>query len=226
MISVVTLTYKRKHILEEAIQSYLNQDYEGESEMLVINDSPDVQYVFDHPKVRIINSPTRFSSIGKKLQYGFQQAKGDYLYRLDDDDLLSPWALSIVNEYITENPGKDIYRCAHHYFFSNNEFASISSSINNGNCYSKDFINKIEFPETSGNEDNTITFWRDANIYNGDKGRYSMLYRWGMYTYHISGMGNYEDNDYVLSRTDQLCEKEEGVIELNPHFKNDYYKYL
>lgn len=226
MISVVTLTYKRRHILEEAIQSFLNQDFKGDSEMLVVNDSPDVEYVFNHPKVRIINCKTRFSSIGKKLQYAFQQAKGDYLYRLDDDDLLTPWALSIVNQYIEENPGKDIYRCAHHYLFTNNEFVDISSSINNGNCYSKEFINRIEFPEVSGSEDNTITFWREANIFNGNLKKYSMIYRWGMGTYHISGMGNYDNNEYVLSRTDQLCEKEEGVIELIPHFKNDYYKYL
>jgi hypothetical protein len=53
-----------------------------------------------------------------------------------------------------------------------------------------------------------------------------MIYRWGMYTYHISGMGNYENNDYVLSRTDELSEKEHGSIVLNPNFKNDYYKYL
>jgi glycosyltransferase involved in cell wall biosynthesis len=226
MISVVTLTYKRKHLLEEAIQSYLNQDYEGESEMIIVNDSPHVKYIFDHPRVKIINCESRFSSIGKKLEFAFKNANGNYLYRLDDDDLLSPWALSIVDEYIKENPGKDIYRCAHHYFFTNNQYTSISDSINNGNCYSKDFINKIEFPEVSGSEDNIITFWRYANIYNGNKGKYSMIYRWGMETYHISGMGNYEDNQYILSKTDQLCENEEGVIELNPHFKNDYYKYL
>jgi len=226
MISIVTLTYKRKNLLEEAIQSYLNQDYQGDSEMVIVNDSPDVNYIFDHPKIKIINCKYRFSSIGKKLEYAFKNANGNYLYRLDDDDLLTPWAISIVNEYITENPNKDIYRCANHYFFTNNKFTSISSSINNGNCYSKNFINKIEFPEVSGNEDNTITFWRGASIYNGDKGKYSMIYRWGMETYHISGMGNYENNDYILSKTDELCEKESGTIKLNPHFNNDYYKYL
>lgn len=226
MISVVTLTYKRKEILEEALYSYLSQDYEGDSEMLIINDCPNVKYVFNHLKVRIINSDTRFESVGKKLQYGFSQAFGDHFYRLDDDDLLTPWALSLVSSYIEDNPGMDIYRCHHHYMFTNNEFTAKSSSINNGNCYSKNFINSIEFPNVSGSEDNIITFHKNAKIYNGDKGRYSMIYRWGMGTYHISGMGNYDDNQYVLSRTDELSKEESGVIELNPHFKNEYYKYL
>jgi glycosyltransferase involved in cell wall biosynthesis len=226
MISVVTLTYKRKHILEEAIQSYLNQDFIGESEMLIVNDSPDVEYIFNHPNIRIINHATRFNSIGKKLEFAFNKANGDYLYRLDDDDLLTPWGLSIVNEYIIENPNKDIYRCAHHYLFTNNNFTCISGSVNNGNCYSKKFINKIGIPDVSGNEDYEITFLRSANTFTGNKGKYSMIYRWGMQTYHISGMGNYHDNDYILSTTDSLCSKETGIIELNPHFKNDYYKYL
>jgi glycosyltransferase involved in cell wall biosynthesis len=226
MISVVTLTYKRKHILEEAIQSYLNQDYTGESEMVIINDCSDVEYIFDHPNIRIINCRERFPSIGKKLEFGFKQTLGNYVYRLDDDDLLTPWALSIVNQYIKQNPDNDIYRCAHHYFFVNNNFDNLSSSINNGNCYSKEFINRIEFPNTSGNEDDKITFWNNAKIYNGDVGKYSMIYRWGMSTYHISGMGNYENNEHILSKTDSYCEDENGIITLNPHFKNDYYKYL
>ena len=39
MISVLTLTYKRHHLLEEAIESFLIQNPEVESEMVVINDN-------------------------------------------------------------------------------------------------------------------------------------------------------------------------------------------
>lgn len=226
MISVLTLTYQRHYILEEAIQSFLSQDYKEESEMVIINDSPDVKYYFDHEKIKIINLNSRFPSIGKKLEFGFSQCKGNYLYRLDDDDLLTPWGLSLVSSYINEYPDQDIYRCQHHYLFTNNQFTAISDSINNGNCYTKNFIEKIEFPDVSGSEDNIITFDKDAKICTLDKGKYSMIYRWGMSTYHISGMGNYEDNNYILSRTDELIKKESGEIILNPHFKTDYYSIL
>jgi glycosyltransferase involved in cell wall biosynthesis len=226
MISVLTLTYQRHHLLEEAIYSFLSQDYKEECEMIVLNDSPDIEYVLDHPNVKIINHPTRFSSIGKKLEYGFKQCNGDYIYRLDDDDLLAPWALALIKEYQQIHPNKDIYRCQHHYFFTNNQFISLSDSINNGNCYSKSFIENIEFPDVSGNEDNIITFWKDADIYTGDTGRYSMIYRWGMGTYHISGMGDYENNEYILSKTDSHIVKETGTRLLDPHFKENYYQYL
>ncbi len=41
MVSILTLTYQRHHLLEEAIQSYLlqYQNYKECSEMVIINDS-------------------------------------------------------------------------------------------------------------------------------------------------------------------------------------------
>jgi len=226
MISVITLTYKRHHILQEAIQSYLNSDFKLKSEMIIINDCPDVEYFFKHPNIRIINLKKRFQSIGKKLEFAFSQAKYDYMYRLDDDDLLTPWGLSLVSSYIKENPNKDIWRCKSHYLFINNKFDSINGSVNNGNCYSKDYISRINIPDVSGNEDSIITFDNNPNIFEGDKGKYSMVYRWGMQTYHISGMGRPDDNNYIMDYTDKLCSKEFGTIVLNPNLKEDYFKYL
>lgn len=227
MISVLTLTYQRYDILEEAIQSFLHQDWDGESEMVVLNDSPLVKYEFDHPKVRIINCDTRFSSVGKKLEYGFTQCKGDYIYRLDDDDLMAPWALSLQAEYRNDRPGCEIYRCQKHYFFCHNRFEGLSDNINNGNCYSKAYTERISYPDTSGSEDNNITFHQNAIIHTGDKGRYSMIYRWGMGTFHISGMGVENPTEYILNKVDESVSKmEEGIIKLEPHFKSDYYSQL
>jgi cellulose synthase/poly-beta-1,6-N-acetylglucosamine synthase-like glycosyltransferase len=221
MISVITLTYQRHHLLEEAMQSFLEQDYKGEIEMVIVNDSDKVEYRYEHPQIRIYNIKERFSSIGKKLEWGMKQCKGQFVYRLDDDDLMTPWALSLVNEYKNENPDYDVYRCQHHYFFSNNKYEGLSDSINNGNTYTKSYINRIDFPDKSGDEDNTITFHRGAKIYTGDTGRYSMIYRWGMQTTHISGIGSVE-NDIVYNQVDKYA-KEEGIIDLHPHFRNDYY---
>ena len=139
MISVVTLTYRRHQFLEEAIHSFLIQDFDCESEMVVVNDCADVTYEIDSDKVRIINVNKRFSSIGKKLEFGMKQCKYEYVYRLDDDDLLTPWALSLSSEYITKNPNFDIYRCKCHYFYQDNIYKDLDGSINNGNCYTKNY---------------------------------------------------------------------------------------
>lgn len=223
MISVLTITYKRHHLLEEAIESFLRQSCEG-SEMVVINDNAEVKYVYDHPNVRIINHDVRFPSIAAKLEWGYKQCKHDYIYRLDDDDLLANDALNIVSEAIKLHPGHDIYRSGNHYFFVNNKFEKLSDNINNGNVYTKPYLNRIKFPNKSGDEDVDITFSNNANIYTIKKP--TMIYRWGMNTLHISGLGK-QSNNVVLSEADKMLDgKTKGVIQLTPKFDNNYYEQI
>ena len=223
MISVLTITYKRHHLLEEAIESFLRQDCK-DCEMVVVNDNPEVDYIYEHERVKIINCKERFPSIASKLEWGYKQCKHYYIYRLDDDDLLAPWALENVKADILANPGHEIYRSRGMYFFVNNEFQKEDSNINNGNVYSKSYLDRIKFPDKSGDEDADITFMHKADIYES-KLKHTMLYRWGMNTLHISGMG-IQPNHVVLAKADEMLDKTRGEIKLNPHFDNDYYKQL
>lgn len=221
MISVLTITYKRHHLLEEAIQSFLAQELTPDCEMVIINDNPDVDYVYDHPKVRIINHKERFPSIAAKLEWGYKQCKHDYIYRLDDDDLLAPWALNNAKIDILVNPGFDIYRSQGMYFFVNNKYQGENSNINNGNIYTKAYLDRIKFPDKSGDEDADITFHHGGTIYES-KLKHTMIYRWGMNTLHISGMGK-QPNEVILAQADKVLDNTTGEIVLKPHFKNDYY---
>ena len=223
MISVLTITYKRPHLLEEAMESFLQQEVVG-AEMVIVNDNIEVDYVYDHPSIRIFNLKERFPSIAAKLEWGYKQCQNHYVYRLDDDDLLAPWALENVKQDILNNPGHEIYRSRGMYFFVNNEFQKEDSNINNGNVYSKSYLDRIKFPDKSGDEDADITFMHKANIYQS-KLKHSMIYRWGMGTLHISGMG-IQPNEVILARADEVLKEELGVIQLNPHFDNDYYSQL
>ena len=218
MISVLTLTYQRHHLLEEAIQSFLLQNRE-DCEMVIINDSNLVEYQFEHPNIRIFNLKDRFSSIGDKLRWGYEQCKYNFIYRLDDDDLLYENALVNSIKSIEANPGRDVYRSESHYLFENNEYRCISGSVNNGNIYTRDYLDRIDIPLRSGDEDVDMTFGNDSDIY--ASGDITMIYRWGMNTYHISGMG-INTNDVILSTTD-LLNKESGCITLSPHFEKDYW---
>ena len=224
MISVLTLTYKRPHLLEEAIESFLSNDDFYPKEMVVINDNPDVEYIYDHEDVRIINCKERFPSIAAKIEWGYKQCKYDYIYRLDDDDLLNKSAMTNATLDILENPGYEIYRSSGMYFFVNNVFEKISSNINNGNIYTKNYLDRIKFPDLSGTEDDDITFGHKAKIYES-KRKPTMFYRWGMGTFHISGMG-IQSNDVILNQADKVLDDGKGVIVLHPHFDNDYYKQI
>ena len=225
MISVLTITYKRHHLLEEAVQSFLKQGPAlAFSEMVIINDNPEVKYTFDHPRVKVINTDERFPSIASKLEWGYKQCESDYIYRLDDDDLLAPWALANVMRDVISNPGYEIYRSSGMYFFVNNKFEKESDNINNGNVYSRAYLDRIKFPDKSGNEDADITYSHNAKIYQS-KLKHTMLYRWGMNTFHISGLGE-QPNHVILEHADKVLDNTKGTIVLNPHFKEDYYSQL
>jgi len=223
MISVLTLTYKRHHLLEEAIESFLQQNA-SDCEMVIINDNSEVDYVYDHPLVNIINHKERFPSIAAKLRWGYQQCKHDYIYRLDDDDLLSPHALENAQKDIVENPGNEVYRSKGMYFFVNNKFDSIKDNINNGNIYTKAYLDRIKWPDKSGDEDADITFHHNATIYKSNL-KPTMCYRWGMNTLHISGMGQ-QPNHVILAQADSVLDNTSGVIPLHPKFLNNYYEQL
>ncbi|MCX7922554.1 MAG: glycosyltransferase family 2 protein [Clostridia bacterium] len=231
---MLTLTYQRHHILEEAIESFLRQDFSGESEMVIINDSPQVEYVFEHPRIRIINLKERFPSVGHKLKFGFSQCKYDYIYRLDDDDLMAPWALSHTWDDIIAHPDYEIYRSDGFYFFEHNKYKGISGSVNNGNVYTKKYLSRIEIPETSDGEDSTMTFDFNAKIYHSPREQKTMIYRWGMNTYHMSGMGKVSDNaknewaDRIVETVakERNTSVEEGLLVLHPHFQEEYYQQI
>jgi glycosyltransferase involved in cell wall biosynthesis len=223
MISVLTLTYKRPHLLEEAIESFLRQSV-TESEMVIINDNPEVDYVYEHDRVKIINHKQRFQSIGSKLEWGFKQCKYDYMYRLDDDDLLAPWALENVIKDIADNPGYEIYRSKGMHYFSDNVYQGEGGSVNNGNVYTRAYLDRIVFPNSSCDEDSHITFGNNSKIYTSSL-NHTMIYRWGMSTYHVSGMGN-QSNEILLNQADKVLDNRSGQIEIHPHFNNDYYSQL
>ena len=227
MISILTITYKRAHLLEEAIQSFLKQDPISGAEMVIINDNPEVDYVCNHFGVKIINHKERFPSIAAKLEFGYRQCKNEFIYRLDDDDLLAPDALKLVFDAIHPNTPivtyHEIYRSSSHYFYENNKFVKISDNINNGNVYSKAYLSRIKWPDKSGDEDADITFNHNADIFTIQKP--TMIYRWGMNTLHISGMGK-QTNEAILKEADKVLKQEKGEMILNPHFNNDYYSQL
>jgi hypothetical protein len=224
MISVLTLTYQRHRILEEAIYSFLSQNQlVCDSEMVIINDSVSVEYSINYScNVRIINTKNRFKSLSAKLEFGYKQCKYDNIYRLDDDDLLCPWAIQNACYDIVNNPDYEIYRSNGHYFFTDDKFIRISDNINNGNIYTKKYLDRITFPNKTSNEDVEITFENNAKIYTSTL-KPTMIYRWGMNTYHISGLGA---GNHILTKIDTMVNKEKGEIILQPKFNNNYYEEL
>jgi glycosyl transferase family 2 len=81
------LTYGRPHLVEEAIASFLRQDYAGVKELIVLNDLPEQPLQFDHPEVKIINVDKRFRGVGEKRNACAALCSHDLLFAWDEDDI-------------------------------------------------------------------------------------------------------------------------------------------
>ena len=91
-----TATFGRGPLLNEAVESFLLQDYPGPKRMFILNDCPGVEYWCAHADVHVENSPTRFPTLGDKFNHLLASFDCDIVVNWPDDDIMLPHALSTV----------------------------------------------------------------------------------------------------------------------------------
>ncbi len=102
--SVVVPTYNRAHLVTKTIDSILGQSYET-FELIVVDDgSTDdtenlLQRYATDSRFRYFKKEN--AERGAARNYGFQRAKGDYVFFIDSDDLMLPGHFSVLNEKIS-----------------------------------------------------------------------------------------------------------------------------
>ena len=230
-LTVLTLTWERQELLEGAIHSFLLQK-DPKAEMLIINDDPEVTYAIDREYeeqgVRIINVKQKFDTFMTKLKFGFEQARWDYVYRLDDDDLLDTFALWKVRKEIDTNPGYDIYRAANHWFvhMTDPQQTGVSGGVNNGNCFRKAFALNMDWanaPEPPG-EDQWYFHRQMARHYEWPGA--TMLYRWAAAHYHLTNKPEQSTmEEFQTDKTEGKPQKKKGHVVLKPNFREDWYQH-
>ena len=104
MISAQCITYDRIELLEESIESFLRQDYEGPKEMVILNDCAEQILVCDHPEIFIINTNRRFRTIGEKRNACIAMCSGDVIFPWDDDDINLPHRITTSLKYKGDKP--------------------------------------------------------------------------------------------------------------------------
>ncbi|MEW6415317.1 MAG: glycosyltransferase [Pseudomonadota bacterium] len=95
-VSIVLPTYKRAHLLAQAMRSVLGQTH-ANLELIVVDDnSPDdtagVVASFDDARIRYVKNDPNLK-LPRALNRGFAMARGDYLTWTSDDNLLAPTAI-------------------------------------------------------------------------------------------------------------------------------------
>jgi len=108
-LSIVVTTFNYELYLEECLASCIGQDAcDLEYEIIVIDDgstdsTPEILSQSFPSNVRIYRIEN--SGIEKASNYGFLKSKGDYVVRVDADDVLFSSYLVSMEEYITEKYG-------------------------------------------------------------------------------------------------------------------------
>lgn len=109
LISVVMATYNEPpEIIGGAINSILNQTYKN-IELLILDDSTDIETkkvidsYYNNMKVRIIRKKERMGFINA-LNEGLELAKGEFIARMDGDDISYPYRFARQIEYMKLHP--------------------------------------------------------------------------------------------------------------------------
>lgn len=92
LISVILAVCNGERFLKEVIESLLNQTYKNIEIIVVINCSQDttldILHAYDDERIRIYE--TNICQLNFNLNYGLSQAKGEYIVRIDADDIATP----------------------------------------------------------------------------------------------------------------------------------------
>ena len=108
-VSIVITTYNYSDFIESCINSCLDQiDTKLSYEIIVVDDgssdsTPEILKSYSSDSVRVFRIEN--SGIEKASNFGFSKAIGDYVVRVDADDLLLPNYLSSIEDLLSKEYG-------------------------------------------------------------------------------------------------------------------------
>lgn len=239
-LSAKCITYARTKFLEEAIQSFLQQDYPSDKcELIIVNDYPLQTLVYDHPQIKIFNLQQTFTTIGAKENFATEQCRGDVILQYDDDDIALPNHLQNVNKFFVE--GSAILQWHRGIFFNDLSITSISGIGNAGYVYSKEAWNTSgKYQEENAGHDMSFvmklrTLYPDRFVSAAPPDdEVSFIYMWGGRGYHASGQGtDTPGRPNIIQRHSAYIESERvkgniptGIVNLHPHWEDNYTNLL
>lgn len=122
MISVIIPTYNRANYILEAINSVCSQEYDGEIEIIVVNDgsTDNTLSILEKANVhnlKVITTPNRGVSSARNT--GLAAANGNYIQFLDSDDILAPTKFKKQISLLEKNPDYGLSYCTTSSFNKN-----------------------------------------------------------------------------------------------------------
>ena len=106
-ISVIMPVYNGERFLRESIDSILNQTF-TDFEFIIINDGStdgtlDIIHSYADQRIRLVNNETNLGIVAC-LNHGIELAQGEFIARMDADDISLPERFEKQIIYMNENP--------------------------------------------------------------------------------------------------------------------------
>jgi hypothetical protein len=239
-ISCYCATYGRpKELIENSIQCFLDQDYTGPKELVILNDCQYQKYFLDHPEVRIVNLSEKIQLLGVKFNETIKLCKYDLLATWEDDDIFLKHRLSYCVNRLKNDKVFHTYNC-----LIEKKPQIIQPYY--AYCHSTHLIDKNLFYEISGYDEldighidiklmNKITKkvgYYTQQIVNIQDRFY--IYRWNTSgSYHASAVSGQNSQKSLSVRVEQDVKTkidkgliQSGNIYLKPKLSYDFYNYL
>lgn len=125
-ISVILPTYNSERYIKECLDSILSQSFH-DFEVLIINEygstdkTLEIIRSFHDDRIRIIQNETKLG-LAESLNKGFRLALGEYLARMDSDDISYPTRLEKQVDFLDNNPKVGVCGSFQHHLGNNIDF--------------------------------------------------------------------------------------------------------
>lgn len=234
-VSCICPTFGRAYLLEEAIESFLRQDYHGEKELIVCNDFIDQQLVFEHPLVKVINIPEREPNLGSKRNKAYSYATGDVFLTWGDDDIHLPGRITRMVNAMKEHNSEFVFE-GPYYILYGGKLSFEKGKTSGAHIITKDLFYKAgKIPEINSGEDQAfnakvreyLDLKTSLPVCSSDP---QFLYRFSTGRAHISQYGQDKENkksgyDLFLEQARQYIKQgiePKGRYELKPKWTKDW----
>jgi glycosyltransferase involved in cell wall biosynthesis len=235
-ICAICCTYGRTEHVVEMLESFMRQDYNGPSSLVILNTCTDQTLVFDQPRVLVVNCAVRPATMGETRNAAIEYAPDDSLVvTLDDDDVVLPNHFS--NCVSGFDPSKHGWVHLGKQFYHEGTIKGIMNGSPNVFCFTKQaWLKADKYRAINCGEDRDfvgrVTAAMPGVQVKLENDEISYVYKWGQGhdVYHLSGKGDDKPGHPAGFDRSMLALKErldsgrepKGRIELKPAWKQDY----
>jgi hypothetical protein len=225
-ISCYCATYGRSaSTIENSIQCFLDQDWLGKKELIILNDCKYQKFIYNHPEIKIINIDERIPILGKKFNETVKLCSYEYIATWEDDD-------SFLRNRLTYSFNNLKTKLVFHTYDGFIEKKYKELKISTGYFHSTHLIYRDLFQDI-GMYNESDTRGIDIKLMHKirtkipgystkitDKSQIFYIYNWLFDSYHASS------STYQVIKKLNTGKLESGTIELKPKLRYNYYEFL